>query len=359
MEKIKIVHISETFVTGVYTYIRQVSSYSESNGNFKTYIIYSGERNETDENLIKKDFSSEAVMININMTREISFFKDIKALFRIIRQIRKIKPDVIHTHSSKAGVLGRVAAAFYPKAKLFYTPHSYSFIRNDISESKKKFYRYVEKIITKLFGGTIIAIGDHEYEEARKIGKAVLIRNGVNINFVSQFKKDLSNPKLTIGTSGRIYRQKNPELFNQIALSMPDYNFVWIGDGDLKAALTAPNIRVTGWSTYEQTLNAVGGLDIFISTSSWEGLPFNIIEAMALSKPIISSDIEGNKVTVNENENGFICATADDFVNGIKKLENPALRDQFGKESFAIANNIFNLDKNIVDIINVYSAPKN
>jgi glycosyltransferase involved in cell wall biosynthesis len=358
MEKIKIVHISETFVSGVYTYIKQLSSYSESNGNFKTYIIYSGERIETDEAQIKEDFSPNAELIRIDMTREISFFRDIKSFFQIVRQIRRIKPDVIHVHSSKAGVLGRVARIFYPKATLYYTPNGYSFIREDISKTKKAIYAFVEKSITKIFGGTIIACGDHEFSEAKKIGKAILIRNGVDINLVSKFQKPFSNQKLTIGTSGRIYCQKNPDSFNQIAQSLPDYNFVWIGDGDLKNKLSAPNITITGWSTYEGTLKAVNGLDIFISTSSWEGLPFSIIEAMTLSKPIVSSNIEGNKVTVNQNENGFICATLEEFVSGIKKLEDTELRSRFGKESFKIADTIFNMDKNIVDIIKVYSQVK-
>ena len=354
MEKIKIVHISETFVSGVYTYIKQINRYSEINGNFKSHIIYSRERNETNESLFIQDFSAETELIPIDMTREISLFRDLNSLIKIIREIRRIKPNIIHVHSSKAGVLGRVARVFYPKAKLYYTPNGYSFIREDISNSKKAVYKFLEKVITKIFGGTIIACGDHEYEEAKKLGKAILIRNGVDLDLVSKYQKEHKNQKLTIGTSGRIYYQKNPKLFNEIALKLPDYNFVWIGDGDLKDKLYAENITLTGWSTYEQTLKAVNELDIFISTSSWEGLPFSIIEAMALSKPIVSSDIEGNRVTVSQNQNGYICSTLDEFVTAIKKLDSSALRDQFGKESFKIANDIFSMDKNAVELLKLY-----
>jgi glycosyltransferase involved in cell wall biosynthesis len=354
MEKIKIVHISETFVSGVYTYIKQINRYSESNGSFKNHIIYSGERIETNESSFKQDFSPETKLIRIDMTREISLFRDFKSLVLIIREIRRIKPDIIHVHSSKAGVLGRVARVFYPKATLYYTPNGYSFIREDISESKKALYKFVEKTITKIFGGIIIACGDHEYAEAKKLGKAILVRNGVDIDLVSAYHKEHHNPKLTIGTSGRIYYQKNPSLFNEIALKLPDYNFIWIGDGDLKDKLFAKNITITGWSTYEQTLKAVNELDIFISTSSWEGLPFSIIEAMTLSKPIVSSNIEGNRVTVNQNENGYICDTLDGFLTAIKKLESSELRNQFGNESFKIANSIFNMDKNVVELLELY-----
>lgn len=358
MEKIKVIQISETFVSGVYTYIKQLSSYSEKSGSFKTYIIYSGERNETIESSFSQDFVPEIDLIRIDMTKEISPLRDIKSLFHIIKKIREIKPDVIHVHSSKAGVLGRIAGMFYPKAKLYYTPNGYSFIREDISDNKKRLYHFVEKSITKIFGGTIIACGDHEYAEAKKLGKAVLVRNGVNVDLVSKYHTPHTNEKLTIGTSGRIYYQKNPDLFNQVALQLPDYNFVWIGEGELKGKLTAPNIKITGWQTYEETMKAVNKLDVFISTSSWEGLPFSIIEAMALSKPIVSSNIEGNRVTVNQGVNGYICASLESFAECLKKMENPELRDSFGKESFKMTDTIFNMDRNIVDLLNLYKDIK-
>ena len=354
MEKIKIVHISETFVSGVYTYIKQLSEYSESNGNFKNYIIYSGERSETNESLLKEDFSPQTELIRIDMTREISLFRDFIALFQIVNQIRKIKPDVIHVHSSKAGVLGRVASVFCPKAKLFYTPHSYSFIRTDITKVKRKFYLFVEKTITKIFGGVIVACGDQEFAIAKKLGKAVLIRNGIDLKSLSKYRKEHKNNVLTIGTCGRIYYQKNPDLFNEIALQLPEYNFIWIGDGDIKNKLVAKNITITGWYTRDETLVALNDLDIFISTSLWEGLPFNILEAMALSKPIVSSNIEGNKVTVSENKNGYICDSLADFVASIKKLENQEKRNSFGNESSKIADTLFNIDKNVLDLINLY-----
>ena len=358
MEKIKVLHISETFVSGVYTYIKQLSSYSEKSGNFKTYIIYSGERSDTVESLFKQDFAPEIDLIRIDMTREISLIRDIKSFFQIVKQIRKIKPDVIHVHSSKAGVLGRIARVFYPKATLYYTPNGYSFIREDISENQKKLYSFVEKSITTLFGGTIIACGDHEYAVGKKIGKAVMVRNGINFDLVSKYNTPHTNETFTIGTSGRIFRQKNPELFNQLALQLPDYNFVWVGEGELQDQLYAPNIKITGWQNYDKTLKAVNSLDVFLSTSSWEGLPFSIIEAMTLSKPIVSSNIEGNKVTVKQNENGYICETTEDFLVSLRKLENPELRDRFGKESFKMAGTMFSMDKNVVDILKLYSKVK-
>lgn len=354
MEKTKVLHITETFISGVYTYIRQLTDFCSKDDRIESFVIYSDKRIGTNIELIKNEFSPNVVLKCINMTREISPWKDLKSLINIILEIRKIKPDVVHVHSSKAGVLGRIAVLFYSKAKLFYTPHGYSFIREDISQSKKKRYYILEKITTKIFGGTIIACGDFEFSEAKKLGKTVLIRNGVDVDLVSKYGFKNCNKNYSIGTSGRISVQKNPKLFNEIALKNPNVQFVWIGDGDLRPLLNASNIMITGWKSSDETLKLVSDFDVFLSTSSWEGLPFNIIEAMALSKPIISSNIAGNKPTVIESENGFLCDNVQDFNNAIQILENPIKREQFGKKSFEIATELFNMNKNLKELIQLY-----
>jgi glycosyltransferase involved in cell wall biosynthesis len=354
MKKIKVLHISETFVSGVYTYIKQVCSFLEHADDIESYVIYSGERDETDRDNFSKDFSSKVHLIEIPLKREITPIQDLSSLIKIIIQLRKIKPDIVHLHSSKAGVLGRVARLFYPKAVLFYTPHGYSFIREDISSGKKFFYAFLEKMMTKLLGGTIIACGDSEWEEAQKIGKSILIRNGVDIDFLREYAKEPHNKTLTIGTCSRISIQKNPELFNEIALELPQFQFVWVGSGDLVSELTAPNIIISGWKKREEVLNIMSEFDVFISTSLWEGLPFNIIEAMALSKPIIASNINGNKITVENDLNGYICDTKDDFVRAILKFQDKSHCEQMGLESLKKANSLFNMRQNFKSLEKIY-----
>ncbi len=355
MIKVKVLHISEPFISGIYTYIKHIAHFSE-NQNIQTFVIYSNKRNNIINDELKSDFNENTTFFKVAMDREISFINDFISFIKIIKVIYKIKPDVIHLHSSKAGVIGRVAGILYPKAKLFYTPNGYSFIREDISSIKKIFFRFLENLITKIFLGTIIACGDQEFEEAQKLGKSSLVRNGVYVDEITKFKIELKNTSLTIGTSGRISIQKNPKLFNEIALKLPQYNFVWIGDGDLKDKLTASNITITGWKKGVAAIVEVNKLDIFISTSSWEGLPFNIIEAMALSKPIVSSNIKANLPTIIQNKNGYVCSTIDEFEQGIKSLENQNKRKQFGNESLKICNELFNLEKNFVDLIRLYKS---
>jgi len=356
MEKLKILHISETFIGGVYSYLKQLSHFSENDENFKTFIIYSAEREETNIKTIGNDFPSSTELICINMTREISVIKDLKSLFKIIALIRKINPDIIHLHSSKAGVLGRVAQFFLFKKKLlFYSPHGYSFLRTDISEIKKKLYWKIEKNFQTIFKGETIACGDTEYEIACKIGKSTLVRNGINIEEVRQGFAENKNEVLTIGIVGRITFARNPELFNKIALRFPKYQFVWIGDGELKHLIQAPNIKITdGLAIEKQLLNEINKIDIYIQTSLWEGLPIAVLEAMALQKPVLATNVIGNKDVVCQNETGFLFDDISELDAYLDILKDENKRALFGKKALERCIIYFDENKNFKSLFSIY-----
>lgn len=357
MEKLKVVHISETFIGGVYTYLRQLSHYSENDGRFKTYIIYSADREETNEEAISKDFTLDTELIRIDMTREISFFRDIKSLLKIIVLIRKIKPDIIHLHSSKAGVLGRAANfLLFRKKALFYSPHGYSFLRTDISATKKKLYWTIEKKFQSVFKGETIACGDTEYEIASKIGRSHLIRNGIDIEEVRTGLAKNKNNILTIGIVGRITYARNPELFNKIALRFPYYRFVWIGDGELKHHVFAPNIKITGWiSDRKQLLKEINDLDIYIQTSLWEGLPIAVLEAMALQKPVVATNVIGNKDVVCQNKTGFLFDDISELDTYLTFLKDEEKRILFGRNAQERCTLFFDENKNFKDLFSLYN----
>lgn len=356
MEKLKILHISETFIGGVYTYLKQLSQHSENDGHFKTYIIYSADREETNEKGIFNDFPEGTELIRIDMTREISPFRDLKSLFKIIALLRKINPDVIHLHSSKAGVLGRVARFFLFKKKvLFYSPHGYSFLRTDISAAKKKLYWMIEKNFQSIFKGETIACGDTEYQIANTIDKSHLVRNGIDIEEVHRSFAENKNNVLTIGIVGRITFARNPVLFNQIALRFPDYQFIWVGDGELIHQLTAPNIRITGWlADRKKLLREINNLDIYIQTSLWEGLPISVLEAMALQKPVLATNVIGNKDLVSPGETGYIFDNIHELDAYFEILKDEKKRALFGLNALEKCHLLFDVNKNFENLFSIY-----
>ncbi len=355
----KVVHVIEALGGGVYTYFRDLSTFfgEESvNKNIETTIIYSGNRKEIDPKKIKSEFSDGINLIEVNMVREFSPIQDIKSAFKLAKELKKINPDIIHLHSSKAGVLGRVVHFFqFRKTKLFYTPHGYSFLRTDILNSVRGIFWGIERSFQSIFGGVIVACGDTELEIAKKIGPARLVRNGIDIENVHHYFSPHQNEKLTIGIMARITAARNPQLFNQIALKFPEFNFVWIGDGELRPLLTAPNIKITRWILDRKTaLEELNKVDIYMQISLWEGLPIAVLEAMALQKPVVATNIIGNKDAVLHNETGFLFNTISELESYFEALKNPETRQLFGENAFKRCQNLFDKNQNFKQLVSLY-----
>jgi glycosyltransferase involved in cell wall biosynthesis len=356
---LKVVHIVEALAGGVNTYFKDLSYFfgeSEIVEDINTTIIYSGNRKEIDSEITKKGFSKGVSLVELNMVRHFSPLQDFKSIIELRKELKKLNPDIIHLHSSKAGVLGRVAHfLLFKKRVVFYTPHGYAFLRTDISTLSKKVYWTIEKIFQLIFGGKTIACGDTEYEIAIKMGDSCLVRNGIDIKeVVKSYDKNI-NKKLTIGIVGRITFARNPKLFNNIAEKYPNYNFVWIGDGELNHEITAPNIRITGWMLEQsKVLKELNNIDIYIQTSLWEGLPIAVLEAMALQKPVLATNIIGNKDVVSHNETGFLFDTIDEIDHFLEILKDEETRILFGKKALVRCNHLFNKDKNFNTLANIY-----
>lgn len=355
----KVVHVVEALEGGVYTYFKDLSAFFGDEKNCKTIettIIYSSNRNGVSVEKVNSEFSKDVNLININMVREISLLQDYSAIIKLYRELKKINPDVIHLHSSKAGVLGRIAAFFlFKKVKIFYTPHGYAFLRTDISKTTKKFYSVIEKSFQRIFGGTIIACGDTEFEIAKNIGSAKLIRNGVDITDIRKHFFPHLNAKLTIGILGRITAARNPQLFNDIALRFPHFNFIWIGDGELNHLITASNIKITGWlldkKVVFETLNSI---DIYLQTSLWEGLPIAVLEAMVLEKPVIATNIIGNKDIIVPNKTGFLFDKINELENYFEILKDPKTRAVFGENALKRCYDLFDKNENFKQLLALY-----
>src|SRR5690606_4969442 len=340
MSRIKVVHIVEALGGGVYTYFKNLTHFFGSEElikEFETIVIYSSKRKEINPENIRKDFSDNVILIEIDMVRELSPIQDFRSSLQLKKLLKELNPDLIHLHSSKAGVLGRFANSllFSSKKPVFYTPHGYSFLRLDISSSKRKLYRFIEKYSQRLFGGITIACGDTEHEIAQSLGKSLLVRNGISIKNVELLSEKKENDRLTIGTIGRIMAQKNPKLFNDIALRFPQYDFVWIGDGEDREQLTASNIRITGWFTdNSEVFPLLNQLDVYLQTSLWEGLPIAVLEAMTFKKPIVATNVIGNKDLVVEGNNGFLFNDVTQLDVIFNQLNDKSFRNSLGEKSF-------------------------
>lgn len=318
MKKKKVIYIVEAMGGGVFTYIVDLSN--ELVNKFDMYIAY-GIRRQTPSDY-KQYFDKRIHLIEVeNFERSINFKKDIAALFEIRKIVAEVKPDIIHLHSSKAGVIGRMA--FNGKIPMFYTPHGYSFLMENYNPIKRQLFRGIEKICSKRNCTTIsCSLGEHN-ETLKITSHAKYVNNGVNINKLKKIIEitEKKEHPFTVFTLGRICYQKNPNLFNDIAKKLPEIKFVWIGDGELREELNSNNILITGWVDRNEAIMHAINADVFLLTSRWEGLPISLLEAMYMKKKCVVSDVIGNRDVIHNGENGYVCNNVQDFVNSIREIQ--------------------------------------
>ena len=244
-KKPRLLFVTEAFGGGVFEYCLLLCN--ELASHFEVYLAY-GVRPQTPEGF-REMFDPRIHLIPVeHFVRSIRLGDDIRAGRELARIYREVKPDLVHLHSSKAGAIGRIAFAFR-KTPLFYTPHGYSFLMTNAGKLRRQVYFAMEYALARI-PCTTVCCSAGEYRQALRLTRrARQINNAVNLRDIDAFLRE--NPParhpFTVCTVGRICQQKNPALADRIAQRMPDVRFVWVGDGELRSQLTAPNLEVTGW----------------------------------------------------------------------------------------------------------------
>ena len=245
---------------------------------------------------------------------------DIKALFKITSELKRIRPDVIHGHSSKSGVLARMAGFLLRQNKrTIYTSHAIHFPLIE-RPFKRSIYKLLE-LVSYWMGGTIVACSKREYdiilEEITNNNPARLkrISNGIDLSQIQA--KDysiqrLSGEKICIGVLGRVSNQKAPWVFASIAKQLlvkhRNVEFIWIGGGEAEdeAPLRDAGVIITGFLGRDAAIEETRKLDIFLQTSLYEGLSLALLEAQAVGIPGVVSNIPGNDEVVQHEQCGYV-----------------------------------------------------
>jgi glycosyltransferase involved in cell wall biosynthesis len=382
MQKIIVVHIITKMELGG---AQQNTLFTVSNLDPRKYetFLLTGEEGE----LIEEAKKFKNFIIIKDMVREISPLKDIKAFFQVVKILKKIKNQfsepvqiIVHTHSSKAGILGRWAAKAAGVKIIIHSIHGFPF--NDFQPFFKKYtYIVLEKITAKITSH-FIAVSSSNIEEGikRKIfnhDRTTLIRSGINI---SQFKnpkteKEETRRNLGIPVDSPVVLmvsclkpQKAPLDFvkscSVIKKEIKNAVFVLAGDGELRQEFEneikkhglEDSFHLLGWRRdISEIINAA---DVLVLTSRWEGLPRVIPQAMAASVPVVVTRVNGSPEAVKEGENGFLLTPGD--INGIAEktiflLENPEKAKVMGqKGSFMVE--AFDIHKMVADQERLYAG---
>ena len=259
-------------------YLYMLLKNSNNNNNYENILIVSKDY----ENQIDR-FKTYVSNINIvPMTREIEIKKDVKAILKVRKLLKQIKPDIVYLHSSKAGAIGRIALAFNFRIPVLYNAHGWYF-NATISKKKKKFFALIEKMLA-LKTKMIINISKSEYDSAikNKIApekKMCIIENGIDFDKFkdnNKYRKEtrekynIKDEEIVIGVVGRLSEQKDPmtmiKAFKLVNDVKSNTKLMYVGSGNLeedvkeyaKQAGILDKIIITGWvSNVEEYIPAV------------------------------------------------------------------------------------------------------
>ena len=306
---------------------------------------------------------SRLPVIRINhLGRKISPLNDYKAWRELISIVRECKPEIIHTHTFKAGLIGRLVRGPH---RHIHTFHGHLFEDNSFSKLEKKIITLVEKCLAPR-ADVLISVGLNVGKELREAGigvgqKWVSFAPGVEpltLLNKSEARKSIrvNESGLLIGWMARMTSVKNPNLLLDVASRLPDVNFVMAGGGDLLETIksNAPrNVKVLGWADAATFWSAV---DIAISTSDNEGMPIALIEAQLAGIPVIATNVGSNSEVIEDQVTGFVISkSVNELVNAIKGLTSlPDLIKNLGDEGTKRAGNKYSREKMIKSHVDLY-----
>jgi len=338
----KILHITEALGGGVAHSLSQLARIQSENG-FEVVVAHSIRRDTPRQDKLEMLFPSPIRRRILPMVTPVSPLADTIAAIKIFRLIREIAPDIIHLHSSKAGVLGRFAAKLSGVSeRVFYSPRGFSFLRQDVSPTKRMLYLLFEMIAARL-GGTLLACSNSEGLLARQKAlhpNVVVVENAVDVASIPPVHTG-EGITLRIVTSGRICYPKAPWIFRDLASMLKNeaVEFAWIGSGELEGDLALPpdehiNIEITGWLDRDDVIQELRRSDIYVQTSLWEGMPLSLIEAQVAGLPAVVTDVVGCRDVVRNGVTGYVCQDATEMKEKIMHLlHNPDLMIEMGKKA--------------------------
>jgi len=361
----------------------------EFSGKFETTLVHglsheSGmsdlEKKIVEDGIEKAKTQGVKVIPLPSLVRSISPIKDFKALFSLVWLMFKERPDIVHTHSSKAGILGRLAAkmAFVPN--IIHTPHGHVFYGH-FGPFASKMFLWVEKLFSK-FTDRMVALTDGEKRDYIGLSvcspeKLLKIHSGVDVarymqpngNMVEKKRSlGLDQTEAVIGFVGWLLPIKGPlyliKAMEYVWPQHPEASLVFIGKGDLDVDLRARALRMNangrvkflGWR--EDIVEIMPIFDMLVLPSLNEGMGRVLVEAMAAGKPVVASRVGGIPDLVRHDETGYLVPPADEkaLANGIKKLlDDPEKAKQMGLRGQEYCRQ-FSLEAMIEKLDDLYSS---
>jgi glycosyltransferase involved in cell wall biosynthesis len=299
-----------------------------------------------------------------HLGRKISPVNDLKAYFELWSIVRKIRPEIVHTHTFKAGLLGRFVPGNHKRVHTF---HGHLFEDSSFSRLQKQLITISERFLA-LRSDVLISVGTKVGSDLRKskIGRTkrwLSIPPGIKPvptidRYVARKLLNLPSDDFLVGWMARVTSVKNPNLLVDIARRLPELKFVMAGGGDLLEDIrsNAPqNLKILGWVQASIFWSAI---NLGLSTSDNEGIPIALIEAQRAGVPVLATNVGSVSEIILDGVTGKLSSrNCDSIVEELIQLVNNPLRlESMAKAASFQATQNFDLNIMIAAHANVYRS---
>ena len=352
-----ICHVTSAFFGGTFNSVRQLANGQAELG-YRVTIVHN------DRGPLPVDYAAAfrpgVRLVPWTVQREIAPYGDLAALARLLRVLTAAQPAVAHLHCSKAGLIGRVATRILSLPTV-YSPRGLSFYRSDTTRAARWLYRRLEWL-----GGLAVACSRDEQTGLAALSvRNLLIPNGVSLSevdaHVAWADQDSGAPPgaFHIVLCGRIVPARSPELIARLALAAPaGWRWTWLGDGPQRPVVERTGwITVAGWLSREATWAAVRAADALVHASCWEGMPMVVLEAMAVARPVVASNVVGNRDLVEDGVTGYLIDDETDYLPALERLaSDPALRHRLGRSARQVVEACYATEQRHDEWLQTYRA---
>lgn len=378
---IKVVHILEGFIGGMSTYVCTVLPQLAQKG-FDVTLICSLNRCCPDARTRISELRASGVKVHIiPMYRGIRPLKDIRSFAIILRLLLRNRFDIIHTHCSKAGALGRVAGFLAGKNARLHTPHCFAFTR-----CSSRLNRFLYSVFERILGGLttrLVTVSRSETDAAisRRIvpsHKCARVSNGLsNGQLVSNTTVSAENPATrtslgldkdahVVSTACRLVEYKGIFRFLRAAGLSRARNTVFLiaGDGKLKASAErfigenklGDRVRLLGHVSNIEQIYAVS--DVVTLCSDAEAQPYLLLEAMRAKCPIVATSVVGNTELISHDRTGLLVEPAPASIAGAidELLANKDKRNKYAENAYAYFCKHHTLERQISELTRIYES---
>ena len=375
--------ITQAEIGGAQKHVIDLASELSKTGEFECAVA-----SEPNENFAKilKENGVEFSPIK-RLRRSINPLSDLFAFVEIYNLIKSQKPDIVHLHSSKAGVLGVLAGRMAGVKKIVFTAHGWVF-NEQLPWFKKRLYILISRF-TALFQDSIICVSEYDKTAALKYKiapekKLFVIPNGINVEKLKFLEKEqakkqiqeIGNWKLEIGnfivgSIANLYKNKAIDVLIEAAREIKnkkeniknEFLFLVIGEGKERENL---ELRIKNYELSDhffligavpEAWKYLKAFDIFVLPSLKEGFPYAILEAMAAGLPIVASKVGGIPEMIAGGENGLLIKPGDakELAAAILRLsQDEEMAKKLGEEAERTVKEKFGLHKMIKKTMEVY-----